>query len=290
MTREEVLQVWAPSGGAWSLWVRPVLFAQMPEGDSESESGHQAGPAPVPSDAVWGLRAVVSTPATAAYMAARGPHPPESTPPLRSDAPLDTWPPPPDRSTLLVLDLPGAEAVHLGLALARHGYRPVPLYNGCTGSHEAVEQGYIQRALREGAGYLRALALPADAPPAFLLDCLRQAPMRPLRPGTFDNRWWVYPEDFPSAELLRERGYRQVVLVQRGRQPQDDLRLVLSYWQEAGLAIATKDPLDAAPPRALVMTRPNWARRLWERVLRSLGIRRGSPGGFGYTIPQPRHG
>ena len=39
------------------------------------------------------------------------------------------WCPPPAENVALVLDLPGAEGVLAGVALARCGYRPVPLYN-----------------------------------------------------------------------------------------------------------------------------------------------------------------
>src|SRR5580765_130756 len=40
-----------------------------------------------------------------------------------------SWSPPPDERVAIVLDLPGAEGVIIGLALAVRGYRPVPLYN-----------------------------------------------------------------------------------------------------------------------------------------------------------------
>jgi hypothetical protein len=253
MTREEVFAAWAPAGGAWFLWVRPVLFAQMPEGEAKAGPDDRAGPEAVP--------------------------------------PAPGWCPPADGATLLVLDLPGAESVRLGLSLVRAGYRPVPLFNACTGPQEVVEQGWIQKALRDGAGYLRAQALPPGAPPAFLLDELRQTPARPLQPGAFDNRWRVYPEDFPSEEVLQARGLRRLLLIQRGRRrPQEDLARVLWYWQESGLAIAVKDPLDDTPPRPLVVSRPNWARRLWERLLRYFGVRRGAPDGFGYVIPEPTQG
>src|SRR5258708_31140152 len=40
-----------------------------------------------------------------------------------------TWSPSPTAEVALVLDLPGAEGVLAGIALAAQGYRPVPLYN-----------------------------------------------------------------------------------------------------------------------------------------------------------------
>src|SRR5215471_6573223 len=45
-------------------------------------------------------------------------------------APTDvSWSPQPDERVAIVLDLPAAEGVLGGLALAGRGYRPVPLYN-----------------------------------------------------------------------------------------------------------------------------------------------------------------
>jgi hypothetical protein len=245
--REEVHEIWAPPEGVWSLWVRPVLFAQMPE-------DAPAGPRP------W--------------------------------ADLDvSWAPPAAEHVVVVVDLPGQASVHTGLALARRGYRPVPLFNACTGPHEVIEQGSVQRALHDGAADLRALNLPADAPPAFLLDDRRQGPGGTVRPGAFDNRWRVYPEDFPSEDVLLARGLSRVVLVQWGRrQPRDDLALVLWDWQEAGMRVAVKDVADGPPLRPFVVSRPPWPRRLWQRLLAALGWRRSPRGGFGYVIPEPTHG
>ena len=42
------------------------------------------------------------------------------------------------------------------------------------------------------------------APPAFLLDSDRMKAPAP-DPGRFDNRWLVFPQDFPSAAFLRSR-------------------------------------------------------------------------------------
>jgi len=250
MPPEDIFEIWAPPGGAWSAWAKPVLFAQLPESTPDAGSSDKAG------------------------------------------ADLDVpWAPAADGRTILVLDLPGAESVRTGLALAGRGYRPVPLFNACTGPDEVIPQGAIQQALRSGAPDLRARSLPLDAPPAFLLDQLRLAPMRPIRPGAFDNRWQVYPDDFPAAEVLRARGYAQVVLVQRGLgQPQDDLRAVLSLWQEHRLTLMVKGTDTPAPPAPLSLRRPSWLRRLWHELLASLGVRRSPVRGFGYVVPEPTHG
>ncbi len=231
MQPEEILDIWAPPGGAWSLWAKPVLFAQM-------DLSRAAVPAVRPEDLM--------------------------------DA---SWAPPSDGHTFIVIDLPGADSVYAGLALARHGYRPVPLFNACTAERELVDQSRIQQALADGAAPLRALNLPADAPPAFLLDALRAVSSRRAVPGDFDNRWCVYRDDFPSVELLRGRGLSRMVLVHRGRPPvAGDLWLALWDWQQAGIELRTKDPTPLQP---LTVPAPSWLRRSWERVLTALGLRRG---------------
>jgi hypothetical protein len=252
MQREEVLDAWAPPSGAWSLWVHPVPFAQMSE--TILSAAAPTGPAP------W----------------------------LGLDV---AWAPGVDERSLLILDLPGAESVYVGVALAQRGYRPVPLFNACTGPRELVEQGRIHRALHDGAADLRSQDLRADAPPAFLLDELRSTPVQSAQPTCFDNRWRVYPEDLPSTDVLRARGLERAILVRHcPRGLADDLRLVLWQWQEAGFVLAVKDLNDSAAPQPLTVARPSWLRRTWEGLLHSVGVRRSPKGGFGYVIPEPTHG
>jgi hypothetical protein len=248
MQREAIYEAWVPQGGVWSLWARPVLFAQMP--DTVEPSSEQP----------WLAMAI-------------------------------DWVPPPGEKVVVVLDLPGDVAVHFGLALAGRGFRPVPLFNGCTGPNEAIDQGPILRALQAGAAYLGGLSLPADAPPAFLLDSRRGYAERPLRPGVFDNRWKVFPEDFPSEEVLQQRAVRRVLLVQRDRyETYDDLARVLRYWQEAGIALEAKYLAEPGPPRRLVVPAIPWYRRWWYGLLALLGVQRSPRDGFGYVVPEPSHG
>jgi hypothetical protein len=248
MQREALFEIWVPPGGLWSLWARPILFAQMPEAGSGPAGGE----------------------------------------PWRA---LDVgWAPGAGEQTVLVVDLPGEESVRMGLALAGRGYRPVPLYNACTGPHEVIDQGPIIEALRAGAGYLAAQAL-TDAAPAFLLDARRMSPAREIRPRAFDNRWKVFPQDFPSAGFLTGRGFTRALLIQRGRtHPQEDLAHALCRWQDAGMALAAKDVAGGARPGPITVDRPAWYRSAWQRVLAVLGLRRGPRGGFGGVVPEPSHG
>src|SRR5262249_52980523 len=156
---------WAPDESPWSPWSKPVLFAHLPE------QLELLRPPPEPV-------------AAALYL----PH---------------------ERRCALVLDLPGASAVTAGLGLAALGYRPVPLFNSCPPSDAdafkmigaAVDARAILEAIVAGSAELAALALPADAPPAFLLDSRRSAPGLSIQPRMFDNRSVVFAADFPSANF-----------------------------------------------------------------------------------------
>jgi hypothetical protein len=130
-----------------------------------------------------------------------------------------------------------------------------------------------------------------DAPPAFLLDSRRMSPAQPVRPGMFDNRWKVFPQDFPAGHFLQSHRIGRILLIQRhSGQPQEDLAHVLRRWQDAGLAIQQKDVTNALPPRDITVGRPAWYRAMWYRVLAMLGLQRGRPGGFGGIIPEPSKG
>jgi hypothetical protein len=191
----------------------------------------------------------------------------------------------------LVIDLPGREAALFGLALAGEGYRPVPLFNTCCGPNALVPAEVIPPLLVRGASYLAELDMPDDAPPAFLLDAGRMKGTASPSPGRFDNRWLVFPQDFPSATFLRAHRIESMLLVQtRGDLPQDDLAHVLRRYQEAGLPIEVLNPASDAPRRAIRVQRPSLFRALAYRLFATIGLRRNSAGGFGAVIPHPSSG
>jgi hypothetical protein len=186
--------------------------------------------------------------------------------------------------TAAVVDLPGAQSVGMGIALARRGFRPVPLYNCCSGPAPVVDLSGLMDALSEGTEELKKHAVRDDAPPAFLLDSQRMAGT-PL-PAHFDNRWMVFPQDFPSANFLLSKGIRRVLLVAQ-RDPPADLAHVLLRWQEAGIELHIKNPADGFGAKSLTVTKPPQYRTLWYRFLALIGLRRASVGGFGAIVPTP---
>lgn len=259
MTPEELLNVWTRHAGAWSLWTRPILFAQM---SNESAAGSTI------SETETGSR--VKSALDSAFIK------------------LLTTEPYASGHTILFIDLPGEESTWMGLAVSELGYCPVPVFNACTGPAEVIPQGPMIAALQAG-GHLLASRAATDGPPAFLLDSRRMTPARtPIVPGDFDNRWQIFPQDLPSSAFLTERGFNRVLLIQRdSRQPQEDVTHVLRRWQEAGLSIEVKDLADLSPPSRVEMTRPAWYRAPWQRVLAAFRLRRNPKGGFGEVVPEP---
>lgn len=204
---------------------------------------------------------------------------------------------PPSGATALVVNLPGAQGVLAGLMYARHGFRPVPLYNALPvsaasvvagGLGAAVDVAPIAAALEQNASALAALPLRADAPPAFLLDANRGGGGHAPPPHWFDNRSVSFVGDFPSAGFLLSHGLRQVVLVQETSSLPSDLSHTLGRWQEAGLSILLKLPEGA--PCSLNVRKPGWFAWVWLLLTTLFGFRRQADGGFGGWVPPPSSG
>jgi hypothetical protein len=250
MDHRDVFEAWAPTGGVWSSWVKPVLFAHMADRPEGIEKATLAEVCPEP------------TPAPATTIA---------------------------EGTAIVVDLPGTESIAAGLDLVRLGFRPVPLFNGCPSPmflgrpyDEVVPTGRLIAGLIDGSDILARTALPHHAPPAFLLDADRlEGARRRLRP-VFDNRWVVFATDFPSASLLTTRGIRNVLVVHYGRL-NHDLVEVLRRWQRDGVTLTHDDIARSGEPKPLSLPSTWWtalaqaARRAWY----AMSLQHGRDGGFG---------
>jgi hypothetical protein len=210
----------------------------------------------------------------------------------------------------VVVDLPGADAIRMGLALALRGFRPVPVIDGSPGpdilgtsqpvfagnplttslGSTAVDMRQTMRWLCIGAALLPTLKIAANAAPVFLLDALRtgRAPI-PER-EVFDNRWKTFPQDFPSARFLKEHGIRRALLIQDvSGQPCEDLAHVLLRWQEEGISIYAAGAAAPNSMESIRVNRPSRFRSLWHRALALIGLRRGVEGRFG-AWPQSSSG
>lgn len=203
---------------------------------------------------------------------------------------------PNDHSTALIIDLPRALAVDYGIAAARDGYWPVPLFNCSFGPGAVLNVTEMLDRLAIGTADLRRTSVPANAPPAFLLDSKRMLPEGPLLPGSFDNRYIILPQDFPSAGFLKAHGITRVIWIHQQilgnnppKEPREDLAHVLRRWQEGGIEIYGTE-LNSGHTDRIDIPRPSRFRSLFYRAFALIGLRRNSAGGFGGIIPQPSSG
>jgi len=280
MKREELFSTWAPADSPWSPWVMPVAFAHIPEEFSVHGPGASPWSPSISPELALQLRESAAQSLN------------------RLSLPEIDWAiAEPTASTALVLDLPGDKSLAFAAAAISRGFRPVPVIASAAGPTEpsiayvsegtaqmvAVPMGPVVRALLDVTPLLTAASLSPNAPPAFVLDARRMMPNVAVTAEVFDNRSKIFPEDFPSARFLRERGIARVLLVQQGHstQPQEDLSHVLLRWQDAGLEILAADADRQIPPAPITVARPSRYRALWYRALAMLGLRRNRAGGFG---------
>lgn len=221
--------------------------------------------------------------------------------PVMSHLPPQTpgWNVPFEQATAIVADLAGAQGIWAGLALARVGYRPVPVYNACPfstydpdvvasftlsanrpGAATAVDVESILGALSQAAVALRQCPVGDNAPPVFLVDKTRHGHGRPEY-GSFDNRSFVSVSDFPSAHFLKQHGIASVVYVGSDHKIGYDLIRVLLAWQGAAIRISYQQAwLDWQPEPKQI--RPPWLlRQLWEQWILLFGYPARESGAFG---------
>ena len=168
MWPEEIYAAWTPREGPWSDWVKPALFTQLHRAATSGATRQMGAPAP---DISWCPRS--------------------------------------GDGIALVINLPGEDSIACGLALLRLGYQPVPLFNTTAAANAALRIESLSLALSDAADAVRQAAskFTHNTPPAFLLDSNRLTAPRP-GPGAYDNRWMVFPQDFPSGTLLQARSSR----------------------------------------------------------------------------------
>ncbi|MEH2003405.1 MAG: hypothetical protein V7L00_32650 [Nostoc sp.] len=220
-----------------------------------------------------------------------------------------SWVPPVGQGKAIVVDLAGMDSVFLGLALAKKGYRPVPLFNSCplptafvqernlsleaTKELTRVDVESILATLVQGCDSLHQLDLPDNAPPAFLLDANRQGnslAFRIVPENLFDNRSVVFITDFPSVNFFTEQRINSVIVVrQSDRKFASDLTYILNTWQKANLLLSYKPLSDPRPIQPLKIWAFPWL-GIWVRLIANLTLHKRPNGGFGGFIPSSSSG
>ena len=139
--------------------------------------------------------------------------------------------------TAIIIDLPGYDSIKDGLALAKMGYRPIPLFNGTKGQEGAmslVDSRIIEEALIWGAAELKEIPLPPNAPPVFLLDSNRIHRYKMSR-SVFDNSWDIYDQDMPSANYFLSCGISKIIV--RGEKIHRDLIKILPKFTQKKIKV-----------------------------------------------------
>ena len=134
--------------------------------------------------------------------------------------------------TALIIDTQGVNSIKEGVALAKLGYRPIPIFNGTNpliNTKSTTNNLIIQPLLVWGALELKNIKIENDASPVFLLDSNRLNRYKSSR-GIFDNSWDIYPQDIPSKEYLVKKGIKKIII--RGEKLNSDLSKVLYKYQK----------------------------------------------------------
>lgn len=150
-----------------------------------------------------------------------------------------------DTSTAIIVDMPGAKSVEIGILLAKFGYRPIPIYNGTMaqkGARATTDNESILSALVWGASILSNIEIKDDAPPVFLTDTNRMQRHK-LDYSVFDNSWDVYHQDLPSEEYFLENGITKIVVI--SNKLQKDLKKIFAEHPKKKIQIFWTDGYDA---------------------------------------------
>lgn len=159
-----------------------------------------------------------------------------------------------DKNTAIFVDMPGYESVKEGIALAKLGYRPIPLYNGTNeqeGSISTTSNNAIENFLIVGSKELEKIKLENDAPPAFLLDSNRMIRFK-MNVSVFDNSWDIYDQDIPSADYLLKNEISKIIIV--GSKIKKDLKIILYKFQKKGIQILYTDGFET--PKIVKIKKP----------------------------------
>ncbi len=189
-----------------------------------------------------------------------------------------------DYGTAIIVDMPSVSSIEKSLALAKLGYRPVPLYNGVQGVKRTsmiVDVYDLANGLYAGAEELLDMPIPVDAPPVFMLDANRMKGIG-KQPGKFDNRWSIFPQDMPSANFMHKKGIHSVIV--RTETLQNDLTHILMRYQEKGIRIYVVNNNNVITEKPVV--KPSLFKSVLYRYSVVFGLKRNAAGGFGGQIPE----
>lgn len=233
MTAKEVYKIWAPTGKKWVDWVRPVPFMGIGQYQKAYGIINRALPC------IQFLEQAENNE-------------------LNAVLGINGWEKAYLEQTAIIVDMSGEESVGYGVALAKYGFRPIPVYNGTleqSGSRATVDNQSVGMALELMAKELQKIEIVDEAGPAFLLDKNRLNRYK-LEDSVYDNSWDVYPQDLPSPDYLLEQGIESILVV-GGRKISRDVKKILATHQKKGLKIYHTDGYER-PKLQFVWKLPSW--------------------------------
>jgi len=137
-----------------------------------------------------------------------------------------------ETDTAVIIDISGYDSIKEGIALAKIGFRPIPIYNGTNeqqGAKATTNNHIIGPALIWGALELTKITINSDTSPVFLLDSNRMHRLK-INDSIFDNSWDIYAQDLPTAEYFLKNGINKIIV--RGESMiQKDLKKILYKFQ-----------------------------------------------------------
>ncbi len=175
--------------------------------------------------------------------------------------------------TAVIVELPPEESVAIGVALGKLGWCVVPLFNTTHGERELIPTWPMVRALYSAT---RSLPEAPTGPPVFLSSSERAA-LRSANDGEYDNGWYLFASDFPSAELFKSRGITRILVVTHSDLARDLQDALAGYGelelQKVKPSFATAEPIQLHRGRVI-------------RALAGFGraLSRNSDGSFGRKI------
>ena len=136
----------------------------------------------------------------------------------------------------IILDCPYHYSIEESIALAKIGFRPIPIYNGVKPQFGVISliDTNLEEALVWGALKLQEIKLSNDSPPVFLLDSNRTNRFK-TTPSIFDNSWDLYDQDLPSADYFLKNNINKIIV--KSNKLQNDLSKILFKFQEKGIVI-----------------------------------------------------
>lgn len=137
----------------------------------------------------------------------------------------------------LFIDLPECNSITEGIALAKEGFRPIPIFNGTIeqrGTTPTCDNTTIVYALALGASHLQKIKISPYAPPAFLLNTNRLNRYK-MNASIYDNSWDIYFQDLPSGKYFLENNITNIIV--HSNKIHNDLKDILYKYQKSGIKI-----------------------------------------------------